>query len=182
MHPVPRSNSLVAWGRRRAAFTLIEFILVMALLAGAMAFSAPLLSRFFRQRHLEDEATRFLALTEYGRNEAVSQGFPMVVWIHPESQQYGLEPDPGFPLVSARSRVYTLHQDVRFELETRPDTKNGLVDAATFGPDGALALESLQALSLIDRQGEELIVAQTTNGWGYEILKPSDYVSRNQRR
>lgn len=169
-------------GVRTLAFTLIEFILVMALLAVVMAFSAPSLSRFFRQRHLEEEAMRFLALTEHGRNEAISQGLPMVIWIDPETQEYGMEAKPGFPVQAARSRQFALHPDIQFETETTVSTREGWLEVAEFEPDGTLGLDSLEMISLVDRKGRGLILSQTTNQWGYEILNPTDYASRTRRR
>lgn len=174
---------MIAGGRLHAAFTLIEFILVMALLSIVMALSAPALSRFFRQRHLEEEATRFVALTEYSRNEAISQGVPMVVWVDPVAQEYGLEPRVGFPVTPGRCRQFTLHRDVEFSLDYGGRVgRDGVVEAAEFAPDGFLELESVEAFSLVDRFGGELVVAQTTNGWGYEILNAFDYANRQTRR
>src|SRR5207249_2115896 len=56
------------------AFTLIELILVMALLAIVLAVSAPALSTFFQGRTLDSEVRRFLSLTRYGQSRAVSEG------------------------------------------------------------------------------------------------------------
>src|SRR5262249_19567201 len=72
------------------AFTLIELILVMALLAIVLGISAPSLSRFFRGRSLESEAQRFLALTRHAQSRAVSEGVPMVVWLWPKQRSYGM--------------------------------------------------------------------------------------------
>src|SRR5689334_18148384 len=60
----------VHW-RPKRAFTLIELILVMALLAIVMAVSAPALSNFMRGRTLDSEARRFVSLTRYGQSRAV---------------------------------------------------------------------------------------------------------------
>src|SRR5688572_7854706 len=51
--------------RRGAAFTLVELILVMAMLVIIIAVSAPSLSKFFRGRVLDSEARRLLSLTRY---------------------------------------------------------------------------------------------------------------------
>ena len=73
------------------AFTLIELILVMAVLAVVLAFAAPSLSRFFRGRSLDSEAHRFLALTRFAQSRAVAEGMPMVLWIDTQRGQYGLQ-------------------------------------------------------------------------------------------
>ena len=51
--------------RSAEGFTLVELIIVMTLLAIVAALSVPSLSRSMRQRNLDEEATRLLALTEY---------------------------------------------------------------------------------------------------------------------
>lgn len=80
----------------RAGFTLIELILVMALLVVIAAIVTPQMAQFFRGRTLENEARRFMTLTRYGQNRAVSEGIPMLVWIDEQDRRYGLEAQPGF--------------------------------------------------------------------------------------
>ena len=53
----------------------------MALLCVILGVAAPSLSRSMRQRNLTQEAARLLAATEYARDEAISRGVPMAVWI-----------------------------------------------------------------------------------------------------
>ncbi|MCX6930914.1 MAG: prepilin-type N-terminal cleavage/methylation domain-containing protein, partial [Verrucomicrobia bacterium] len=64
-----------------SAFTLIELILVMALLTIVISLTAPSLSKFFRGRTLDSEARRLLALTRSGQSRAVSEGMPMDLWV-----------------------------------------------------------------------------------------------------
>src|SRR5262249_35221447 len=66
--------------RKARAFTLIELILVMTLLAIVLAIASPALSRFFKGRGLDNEARRFLALTRHAQSRAVGEGVPMVLW------------------------------------------------------------------------------------------------------
>src|SRR6185295_17984721 len=54
-------------------FTLIELILVMAILTIAVSITAPALSNFFHGRTLDSEARRMLALTRQGQSRAVSE-------------------------------------------------------------------------------------------------------------
>lgn len=92
-----RTGKLRGNGRSaRAGFTLIELILVMALLVVIAAIVTPHMSQFFRGRTLENEARRFMTLTRYGQNRAVSEGIPMLVWIDEQGRRYGLEAQPGF--------------------------------------------------------------------------------------
>src|SRR4029079_13279680 len=73
------------------AFTLIELILVLALLAIVTSLAAPSLSRFFRGRALNSEARQLLSLTDAGQSRAVSEGFPVLLWIDSQQRQYGLQ-------------------------------------------------------------------------------------------
>ena len=71
----------------------------MALLAIVAALSVPSMSRSIRSRNVSGEAARFVAATEYGRDEAVSQGVPMIVWIDSAAQRFG-----AFPALRPRRR------------------------------------------------------------------------------
>src|ERR1039458_8859603 len=75
--------------RRAAAFTLIELILVMAILIMAVS-----LSHFFRGRTLNSEARQLLALTRNGQSRAVSEGLPMDLWLDVEQGTFGLGAEP----------------------------------------------------------------------------------------
>src|SRR5438445_12373203 len=83
------------WDCKRA-FTLMELILVMTVLAIAVSITAPALSSFFRGRTLDSEARRFLSLTRHGQSRAVAEGIPMELWVDAVHQTYGLEAEPTF--------------------------------------------------------------------------------------
>jgi type II secretion system protein H len=161
------------------AFTLIEFVLVMALLATLMALAAPSLAGSMRQRALDQEAVRFLALTEHARNEAVSRGVPMVIWIDPETRRFGLESKPGHLLMEPRKLEFALAPEVHFELERRASVGRTMA-TIEFGPDGWLVWDSLDWVRLVDRRQSGMLIARGTNGWGYEIVKEHEQAS--QRR
>lgn len=153
-----------------AGFTLVELILVMALLAVVAAFSAPSLARSLRQRNLDGEASRLLALTEYGRDEAVSQGVPMTVWIDPKGQRFGVEPKTGYDGDDARTRTFELNADIHFEID-RTATQNGVIEVMEFSPDGSPASSSIDSVRLVDRFQALVTVARTSDRWAYEIVK-----------
>ena len=90
-------------GGYKAAFTLIELILVMTLLAIVLAVSSPALSKFFKGRGLDNESRRFLALTRHAQSRAVSEGVPMVLWFDPEARTYGVNADNTFVEDDARA-------------------------------------------------------------------------------
>ena len=75
----------------RSAFTLVELILVLALLVIATSLAAPALSNFVRGRALDSEARRLAALMHAGQSRAVSEGAVMMLWIDEKTGDYGLE-------------------------------------------------------------------------------------------
>lgn len=157
--------------RSSQAFTLIELILVMALLATLLAIAAPSLSRSFKGRNLDQEATQLLAATEYARDEAVSQGVPMSVWIDPETGDFGVQARDGYEGDALRERSWTLNPDLHFEAVKATADKSGRTVAVQFEPDGTLDPESLDAIRVIASSEESISLTQTDDGWGYEIVK-----------
>ena len=141
----------------------------MALLAIVMALSAPALSRSMRERHLADEAARFLALTEYARNEAISQGVPLIVWIDPAAGRFGVEPKSGFAADQERLREFILDADIQFDL-LESGSKLTIVESVEFAPDGSPEGPSIEAFRLLDRFGSAITIARTADKLGYEIL------------
>ena len=159
-------------GRRTtSAFTLVELIVVMALLALVAGVCRRLRSRARCGSAISTaEAARFLAATEYGRDEAVSQGVPMIVWIDAKTRRFGIEAKSGFIGDTTRDREFTLHSDVEFELE-KAIGRNATVQPIEFAPDGAPATTNVESVILKDRFASVIAIARTTDGWSYEILK-----------
>ena len=153
------------------AFTLIELILVMALLATFLALSAPSLKRSFRQRGLEQEATQLLAATEYARDEAVSQGVPMSVWIDPASGSFGVQAVDGFAGDASREKMWFLNKDIHFDSVAADMDQGGHSVVAQFDPEGDLDPESVSSLRIANASDAGVILSQTEDGWGYEIVK-----------
>src|SRR3954468_20528775 len=135
---------------RRAGFTLVELMLVLAILAMMVALVAPALARSSRARNLEQEALRFIALTEYARDEAVSQGIEMAIYVEAATQRYGLEPASATSGVSLR-KDFTLHEDLHFEPVEIKSKKEGRV--ITFNPDGTPEVTSIDSITIGDRNG-----------------------------
>src|SRR5262245_26935387 len=82
--------------RKSKAFTLIELILVMALLLIVAGVTFPSLRNFFQGRSLDSEARRFLSLTRYAQSRAISEGMPMVLWLDAREGTYGLQAETGY--------------------------------------------------------------------------------------
>lgn len=157
------------------AFTLVELILVMALLVVMLAVAAPSLGRSFRQRNLDQQAARMLALTEYARDEAASQGIPMIVWIDPDSRRFGVDTHTGYTANAARIKEYLLPADLTFDPidgAQASKTEGHGFDVAEFTPDGTLDPASAATIRISGHNHADVAtVAQTTDGYGYEIVK-----------
>ncbi len=163
-----RKNDLIPGG---AAFTLVELILVMALLCVILGLAAPSLSRSFRGHNLTEDATRLLALTGYARDEAISQGVPMMVWINTATGHYGVNAMPGYDGSGARSKEFTLLDGLHFDALQNAVEIAGETDAAEFLPDGTLDPSSQPTLRIEDQTNASIQVAQTADLTGYEIVK-----------
>src|SRR4051812_14125592 len=154
---------------RRAGFTLIELVLVLAILAMMAAFIAPALARSSRQRALDQEALRFLAVIDYGRNEAVSQGVAMAVYIDTASQSFGMEPASETSGLDVH-KEFKLHPDLHFErVEGGSSKKSGRV--LTFTPEGVMETGSFDSATIADKTGSAVRITRDSNSWGYEIAK-----------
>lgn len=162
-------------GRRSgSAFTLVELILVMALLATLMALVAPALSRSMRGRTLDGEAERLLALNEYGRNEAASLGVPTVVWVDVPGRRYGVDAKTGYPADGMHRKEFNLHPDVSFNavenVQSTQSTPGTTI--AEYQPDGTLEPASgTGTVGLVDRFKGAVSLVRTTDGGSYEIVR-----------
>lgn len=106
--------------RTRRGFTLIELILVMALLVITMGVVYPALRGFFRGRTLDSEARRLLSLTRYGQSRAVAEGVPMVLWLDAREGAYGLATAPGYADEDRRAVEFTLDEKLELEVSSPP--------------------------------------------------------------
>ena len=176
-------------GRRNAdararGFTLIELILVMALLAVVLAVAAPTLARFFTGRTLGSEAKRLLALTRYGQSAAISRGVPMELWLSVAEGAYGLRPAPGYDfsygkspqqpggmarVTEERALEFRLPKELQFELERGAAQGPNEVSCIRFAPDGAIDEISLRTVTLRQNDQEPVRLSQTDDRLSYEI-------------
>src|SRR5512135_296179 len=108
--------------RARRGFTLIELILVMALLTVVISLTAPKLSRFFHGRTLDSEARRLLALTRSGQSRAVSEGVPMDLWVDAEKGEFGLAAEPSFEASDPKAVEFALDSGLKIEVVARAAT------------------------------------------------------------
>jgi prepilin-type N-terminal cleavage/methylation domain-containing protein len=166
----------------RRAFTQIELIFVLALLAIAAVFVSANMSSFFRSRAINFEARRLLSLTHYAQSRAVSEGVPVILWINPADSTYGLTIQATYNVADgdAKAVTYSLEPSLKFDLPTdsaadvseQDDEKLGLADGLAmirFNPDGFFDEASLKKVMIRQGATDGLEVVQTANRLGYEI-------------
>jgi type II secretion system protein H len=175
----------------RRGFTLIELILVMALLTVVISLTAPKLSRFFHGRTLDSEARRLLALTRSGQSRAVSEGMPMDLWVDAEQGTFGLEAEPSYETSDPKAVEFALDGGLLIEVVNKTivapvNTMSRTRQASTasvprvnlvhatlptirFLPDGSIGEASPQLLHLTSGDGGSLWLAQARDGVNYEI-------------
>jgi type II secretion system protein H len=177
----------------RRGFTLIELILVMALLTIVISLTAPKLSRFFHGRTLDSEARRLLALTRSGQSRAVSEGMPMDLWVDAQQGTFGLEAEASYETSDPKAVDFALDSGLQLEVVARTvvtpanttmmnrsqrvttasvprvNLVHATLPTIRFLPDGSLGEASPQMLHLASSDGGSLWLAQARDGVSYEI-------------
>jgi prepilin-type N-terminal cleavage/methylation domain-containing protein len=175
----------------RGAFTLIELILVMAILTVVISLTAPALANFFRGRTLDSEARRLLALTRQGQSRAVSEGIPMELWMDTAEGAFGLEAEPSYEAEDPKAVELAMDRDIQLQVISvntpngaRPSVAVSSTDISSgsplvnrhpnvpkirFLPDGSISETSPQGLVLTGRDGRSISLRQSRNRLSYEI-------------
>ena len=182
-----------------SGFTLIELILVMALLVVAFGLASPSLQRFFQGRTMDSEIRRLLALTRHGQSRAISEGIPMVLWIDADQGRYGLEAAASYDEQDDHAAEYALQENLRIEVGPPPalvraghgilqvpntalasqsgaglrSSQRARLPAIRLLPDGFISASSPEYLLLKDIRNEQELdrvwLVQSTNRLAYEI-------------
>jgi len=167
-------------GRTRA-FTMIELILVMALLSIVAAMAAPSLSNFFKGRALDSEARRFMTLTRYAQSRAVTEGVPMLLWVDAEEGTYGLEMEPGYDDRNDDKAVqYPLAKTLAIEVPAGANQGVGQAQRAKltgganlpiirFQTDGFITPGSPDWVIIKEGENNKVAIVQSRNKLCYEI-------------
>jgi len=157
--------------RIRWAFTLIELILVMALIVVAASIIAPRLSDFVRGRALDSEARRLAALMHAGQARAVSEGMPMVLWLNAKQNACGLEEESPPKGGDTKAESVSMSDGVQIATltsGTSATTTFHNLPAVRFLPDGTIDENSPQTLRLSEGD-DALWLVELQNRTGYEI-------------
>lgn len=184
----PRTESAAGY---RTGFTLLELILVLALLAIAVAIVTPRLSGFASGRAFDSETRRLLALTHAARSRAIAEGRPIVLWINSTSGTYGVRQDGPVANVDTNALEFSLAPGIEITFDT-PDALVGLTatsrrsqipplpNAVSVGPlqilpgirmmpDGSIDETSPQSIRITQADGTALWLVQGSDRRHYEL-------------
>jgi len=154
------------------AFTLIELILVLALLVIITSLAAPPMANFIRGRAMDSEARRLMALMHSGQSRAISEGMPMVLWVDEKQGAYGLQAETTGKTGDPKAENLALDSTLQIAVPTTglsaPTMFNNL-PAIRFLADGTVDENSPQKLQLTDSAGVKRWLVETRNHTGYEI-------------
>ncbi|MGH7952452.1 MAG: GspH/FimT family pseudopilin [Limisphaerales bacterium] len=158
--------------RKQCAFTLIELILVMALIVVAVSLVAPRMSGFMRGRALDSEARRLLALMHAAQSRAVSEGMPIVLWVNEKQDAYGMEEET--PPKSGDPKAENLTVDENLQIAVVNTGSSAMttlhnLPAIRFLPDGTIDENSPKTLQLTEGSASALWLMELQNRTGYEI-------------
>jgi Tfp pilus assembly protein FimT len=169
--------------RSRAAFTLVELVLVMTMMLVLISLVFPSLKGFFRGRNLDNEALRFLALTRFGQSRAVNEGIPVELWVNPKTGAYGLEALSGYTETTTKSVPMTYNMDATVQITFSPPSSvmlhsnywsqvKGQFSAVTrirFQPDGFISDASPQNVYLRQGADSQVWIAEAPTHLEYDI-------------
>jgi type II secretory pathway pseudopilin PulG len=180
--------TLITGSKRRirdaGGFTLIELVLVMAILIAVLSMTGTSLTSFFKGRTLEAEGKRFLALTRHAQNQAVSEGIPMSLWIDPAQKKYGLEPAASFAETDDELLEFELGKDLEIQVTWPQSTIGAAVRPRNneivlqFNPEGFIDETNPELIVIKEKDGEAVNLVPALNRLNYEITTNKVYAVR----
>jgi len=168
-------------------FTLIELILVMALLVIGVSFVSPHLDGLIRGRTQQSEARQMISMAHGAQSRAVSGGVPVILWFDKDKtpNQYGIQEEPGYHDndkdngKDPKAEMLELNENLKFEFSdddsaiSQPTVESSdphmNLPHVTFLSDGTIGDGSPRKINIVDNNGTKLTVQQTRDRSQYEI-------------
>jgi len=157
---------------RRHGFTLLELIVVMALLSTVFAVAAPQLRLFMSGRDIEEECRRFLALTRYARTQAIGRGQKMTLWVSPSQGQYGLRPESS-SLDQGQPVSYSVARNLSISAPDAAEDENKEI-TILFWPDGTIDEQAPQQFTINENDQAQYAIILSDNRLQYEVKEVSE--------
>ncbi|MFA4991561.1 MAG: GspH/FimT family pseudopilin [Candidatus Omnitrophota bacterium] len=137
---------------KRKAFTLIEMLVVLAIIGMFMGISVPFASGFGKGLRLKTAARAVSGVLRVARSNAVTLRRNHSVVFDAEENKYWIEDGAG----KIYEKKYSLSSSVKFDI-------TGADREITFLPDGAIDGQT-RAITLTDKQGgsRTILISRTT--------------------
>ena len=157
---------------RFRGFTLLELIVVLVILSTVLAMAGPSLRGFFGSRQLQDTAAQILALTQFARSQAISEGIiyrlnfnttQRIYWLTSWRKGSFQDIKTGF------GRTYTLPKDMILELDKLEEDGQDMY--VEFKPEGTATAGTIR---LIERSGRTLEVTCATVTEQFCVIERND--------
>jgi prepilin-type N-terminal cleavage/methylation domain-containing protein len=165
---------------KNRGMTLLELILVLVILSTVLAMAAPSLRGFFTSRRGDDAAAQILALTQFARSQAISEGLiyrlnfdtrEQTCWLTVQKAGTFERLETGF------GKAYLVPKDLVIELEDVEQEDREVY--LEFTPYGTVTPGMIR---LIDRRGRALEIACPTVTESFSITESdriyTQYASR----
>lgn len=162
----------------RRAFTLIELILIMALLVIITSVALPTMSKFVRGRALDSEARRLMSLMHAAQSRAVSESMPMMLWIDEPNNAYGMEAETSGQNGDPKAEKLAVDSVLKIGVVSGGAGTGGQstfqnLPAIKFLPDGTVDETSPPTVALQDVDGFSRLLVLSKLRTGYEVTDAS---------
>jgi type II secretion system protein H len=117
----------------RAAFTLMELVLVLLILTIAMAMAAPSLRNFWKGNRVKDAGEQLSYITRLARTQAISDGAVYRLGIDPNGTGYALYVQQAEGFVLIPSNNFALPEETHVEVSKADGSAADHID---FFPNG----------------------------------------------
>jgi type II secretory pathway pseudopilin PulG len=121
--------------RHNFRFSLLELVIVMAVMGTILAVTAPSLAGFVHGRSVREEARRLVALTQRAAAVAGAQSCRTRLWIEPATGSYGWRLVETFATETVDEALFSVASGITLEVE--PSPASGVLEL-TFRPDGEI--------------------------------------------
>jgi type II secretion system protein H len=153
---------------KNRAFTLLELILVMAIIAIIVGMAVPNLHGFARGRRAAECADQIVALTRYARTQSITQGVPYRLNVSPSDGTYWLtmQQDDGqfAPMQNSLGLKFQAPEGTKLSW-TAPGHQDG--QYILFQPNGRVEQAEVQ---LMDADGQTFVIGCLSATEMYKLL------------
>ena len=157
------------------AFTLIELLLVLVVIATALAIAAPAMSGWGRGSRMRDAGDHLLATTKWARAQAIADGQVYRLNVDAQNNRYWVSVQQGLEFVPVDSQFgrETFGEDGAM-LQLVDDQQHP-IEYVTFYPTGRISPPS--HLSMADDRNQVDMVCRTP-AEGFRLRKPGEVLEQ----